>query len=117
MEHLLTRSARVRGTRRLRRPDELRLMEDGPQRPERRGERALRRPRVLGSRRRILLKKERRRRRENGSRTTSRRTANDTPQAERTQTAGERLAKIASSFLYVERGTPVYDLLAELKEP
>lgn len=38
-------------------------------------------------------------------------------EAERAQTAGERLAKIASSYLYVERGTPVYDLLAELKEP
>lgn len=31
--------------------------------------------------------------------------------------SGERAMKIASSFLCVETGTPVYDLLAELKEP
>jgi sigma-B regulation protein RsbU (phosphoserine phosphatase) len=31
--------------------------------------------------------------------------------------SGERIMKIASSFLYVETGTPVYDLLSELKEP
>jgi phosphoserine phosphatase RsbU/P len=31
--------------------------------------------------------------------------------------SGERVMKIASSFLCVETGTPVYDLLAELKEP
>lgn len=32
-------------------------------------------------------------------------------------TAGERIIKIASSFLYLETGTPVYDILSELKEP
>lgn len=31
--------------------------------------------------------------------------------------SGERILKLASSFLYVETGTPVYDLLSELKEP
>ncbi|HNY21223.1 MAG TPA: SpoIIE family protein phosphatase [Treponemataceae bacterium] len=37
--------------------------------------------------------------------------------AERTEIAGERIVKIASSFLYARRGTTVHELLAELKEP
>lgn len=38
-------------------------------------------------------------------------------QAERPEVAGERIVKIASSFLYARRGTTVHELLAELKEP
>ena len=38
-------------------------------------------------------------------------------EAERKPIQGERIVKIASSFLYVDSGTPVYDLLSELKEP
>ena len=37
--------------------------------------------------------------------------------AERPEVAGERIVKIASSFLYAARGTPAHELLAELKEP
>ena len=35
----------------------------------------------------------------------------------RTTIAGERIIKIASSFMYVEAGTPVYAILAEMHEP
>lgn len=38
-------------------------------------------------------------------------------EAERIAVSGERIAKIASSFSCVPSGTPVYDLLSELKEP
>lgn len=38
-------------------------------------------------------------------------------EADRAQAAGERIVKIASSFMYVEAGTPVHALLAEMKEP
>lgn len=38
-------------------------------------------------------------------------------EAEKKTIQGERIVKIASSFLYVDEGTPVYDLLSELKEP
>lgn len=38
-------------------------------------------------------------------------------EAERKTITGERIIKIASSFMYVDAGTPVYALLAELKEP
>ncbi len=38
-------------------------------------------------------------------------------EAERVSVSGERILKIASSFMYVESGTPVHELLAELKEP
>jgi hypothetical protein len=38
-------------------------------------------------------------------------------ETEREPVNGERIVKIASSFLYVETGVPVYSLLAELKEP
>jgi sigma-B regulation protein RsbU (phosphoserine phosphatase) len=38
-------------------------------------------------------------------------------EAERKTVQGERIVKIASSFLYVDAGTPVYELLSELKEP
>jgi len=38
-------------------------------------------------------------------------------EADKKTIQGERIVKIASSFLYVDSGTPVYELLSELKEP